>query len=76
MRTRLEHTKSDFRGGVLSSNREARHDITKDALLGDERSPVRAFTAGASIEQQKRSSNDINSDYSATVTSLTATLKF
>ena len=72
----LEHTKSDFRGGVLSSNREARHDTTKDALLGVEWSPVRSFTVGASIEQHKRYSNDINSDYSAIVTTLTATWKF
>ena len=75
LRMRLEHVQSDFRGGALR-NGEARRDTADNALLGVEWTPARAFTAGASLANQKRSSNDINSEYRATVATLTASLKF
>ena len=75
LRMRFEHVQSDFRGGALP-NGEARRDTADNALLGVEWTPARAFTAGASLANQKRSSNDINSEYRATVATLTASLKF
>ena len=72
---RFEHVQGNFRGGALL-NGEARRDNTNNALLGVEWSPVRAFKVGASLANEQRASNDINSEYRATVATLTASLKF
>ena len=73
---RLEHIQSYFRGGVAVSGAPSRHDTTRTALLGADWSLLRGVSVGASLQRQRRSSNNTSFEYDDTIAGVNASLMF
>ena len=73
---RLEHIQSHFRGGVAVSGAPSRNDTTRTALLGADWSLLRGVSVGASLQRQRRSSNNTSFEYDDTIAGVNASLMF
>ncbi|MRR49936.1 MAG: putative exosortase B-associated extracellular polysaccharide biosynthesis transporter EpsL [Rhodocyclaceae bacterium] len=75
LRARLEKAQRDFYGPVVPVT-FTRHDQTRSALIGLDWTATRAFSLGASLQHDTRSSNNANLEYKANTASVTAQLIF
>jgi hypothetical protein len=73
---RLEVMERDFRGGVVASSVPPRKDTITTAQVGADWMPLRSIALGASLEQQRRSSNESPNNYDATIASINASFQF
>ncbi len=76
LRMRLEVMESDFRGGLVASSVPPRSDTRAIARVGADWMLLRSITVGASLEQQRRSSNESLNNYDATIASINAAFQF
>lgn len=76
LRMRLEVMERDFRGGVVASSVPPRKDTITTARVGADWMPLRSIALGASLEQQRRSSNESPNNYDATIASINASFQF
>lgn len=76
VRAHLEYGQSYFRGGSAAPTVLSRRDTRTNALLGVNWSPLRSISVGASLEHQRRSSNDLPFNYETTIASVNASLMF
>ncbi|MGH8730416.1 MAG: XrtB/PEP-CTERM-associated polysaccharide biosynthesis outer membrane protein EpsL [Burkholderiales bacterium] len=75
LRMRLEVAESDFRGGVASGV-PTREDTKTTAQVRGDWMLLRSIALGASLEQQRRSSNESPANYDATIASINASFQF
>jgi exopolysaccharide biosynthesis operon protein EpsL len=76
LRMRLEVMERDFRGGLVASSVPPRQDTITTAQVGADWMPLRSIALGASLEQQRRSSNEPTANYDATIASINASFQF
>lgn len=76
VRMRLEQVQSDFRGGTVARPGGTRSDTARTALIGADWLPLRSVTLGATLQHQRRSSNESLANYDATIASVSASLMF
>lgn len=76
VRMRLEQIQSDFRGGAVAPPGGFRSDTARNILLGADWLPLRSVTLGATLQHQRRSSNELLADYDATIAGVRASLMF
>jgi len=76
VRMRLQHVRTEYRGGLVARPGGERRDSANNALLGVDWRPRRSITFGALLERLQRSSNDALAEFDATVATISASLLF
>jgi exopolysaccharide biosynthesis operon protein EpsL len=72
----FSHSTADFRGPVIPDPRPARQDRIRSAHLAIDWAPFRFVSLTASINRERRTSNNPNFDFRNTIASLSASLTF
>lgn len=76
VRLRFARTATDFRGPVFAVSGPPRSDDFRTALVGVDWSPLRNVSLRASLQRERRSSNDPGFEYGDTIGSLSASVTF
>jgi exopolysaccharide biosynthesis operon protein EpsL len=76
VRLKLDQVRSDFRGPVFTPTGPLRSDTVSSAQLGVDWSPLRSVSLGASLQRQRRSSNNAGVAFDDTIASVSASLMF
>lgn len=76
VRMRLEHIQSDYRGGLVARPGGNRSDTARIIMLGADWLPLRSVTLGATLQHERRSSNELLAEYDATIAGVSASLMF
>ena len=76
VRARLERTTSDFRGPVFTPLGPLRSDTVRSAQLSADWAPLRSVSLSASVQRLDRSSNNAGVEFTTTIATVSASLKF